>query len=401
MKKIHPTFKSIVFIILVIFLNSCGPNIEELAKQNADNYLKDLSEIRKDQPLHNLVSKLNSVVYRNEQQINDLLSTQEIEAEDKEVFNQIISQNINDRIDDLSSYVQKKKKEGYNFMNEKKWILKDKEEQNFYRGIFTVKDSTLTFLNIKGSYKISLGEKNEESEIDGSKITFEKLNDKELKIVQGTNSAVFVEAKDDDLILGKWSGSDRYLGQTAYFSLVVTSHTKGIFHLKADKSSKYKISVKSSGNGKYYISDKGGSIPLKYSDGFLRGKLPPFKLNLKRTKSETAYSANSIFSGYTKEDSKNNQSQELSLNTTSGSKDWDKMLNDYEDYVVEYLKFYKKAMEGDYSAISKYPALMQKATALQQSIAKAQNDNELSATQVQRMLKIQIKMTNAALEMQN
>ena len=77
------------------------------------------------------------------------------------------------------------------------------------------------------------------------------------------------------------------------------------------------------------------------------------------------------------------------------------MLDDYEDYVDEYIKFYKKAMEGDNSALTQYPALMQKATALQQSMAKAQNNNELSATQIQRMMKIQTKMTNAALEMQN
>ncbi|MCB0540629.1 MAG: hypothetical protein KDE33_24145 [Bacteroidetes bacterium] len=86
---------------------------------------------------------------------------------------------------------------------------------------------------------------------------------------------------------------------------------------------------------------------------------------------------------------------------SSGSEDWDEMLDDYEEYVDEYIKFYKKAMKGDNSAMSEYPAMMEKATALQQSMAKAQNNNELSATQIQRMMKIQTKMTNAALEMQN
>jgi hypothetical protein len=86
--------------------------------------------------------------------------------------------------------------------------------------------------------------------------------------------------------------------------------------------------------------------------------------------------------------------------TNSESKDWDKMLDDYEDYVDEYIKFYKKAIKGDQSAMSEYPALIEKATKLQTSMENAQKDNELSSNQIQRMMKIQTKMTNAAMEMQ-
>jgi hypothetical protein len=86
---------------------------------------------------------------------------------------------------------------------------------------------------------------------------------------------------------------------------------------------------------------------------------------------------------------------------TSGSEDWDEMLDDYEEYVDEYIKFFKKAMKGDNSAMSDYPAMMEKAIALQTSMGNAQSNNELSTTQIQRMMKIQTKMTNAALEIQN
>ena len=85
--------------------------------------------------------------------------------------------------------------------------------------------------------------------------------------------------------------------------------------------------------------------------------------------------------------------------SSNGSEDWDKMLDDYEDYVDEYLKFFKKAMDGDVNALSEYPKLMNKANNLQQSMEKAQNNDELSASQIQRMMKIQMKMANAALEM--
>jgi hypothetical protein len=80
----------------------------------------------------------------------------------------------------------------------------------------------------------------------------------------------------------------------------------------------------------------------------------------------------------------------------SGSEDWDKMLDDYDEYVSEYIKFYKKAMKGDNSALAEYPAMMEKATKLEESMTAAQNDNKLSATQIARMMKIQTKMLQAA-----
>ena len=87
---------------------------------------------------------------------------------------------------------------------------------------------------------------------------------------------------------------------------------------------------------------------------------------------------------------------ESSSVSESGSEDWDKMLDDYDEYVTEYIKFYKKAMKGDNSALSEYPAMMEKATKLSESMSAAQNDNKLSATQIARMMKIQTKMLQAA-----
>ena len=68
------------------------------------------------------------------------------------------------------------------------------------------------------------------------------------------------------------------------------------------------------------------------------------------------------------------------------------MLDDYDEYVTEYVKFYKKAMKGDNSAMAEYPAMMEKATKLQESMEKAQGNDQLSAKQISRMMKIQAKM---------
>ena len=81
--------------------------------------------------------------------------------------------------------------------------------------------------------------------------------------------------------------------------------------------------------------------------------------------------------------------------SNAGNPKWDKVLDDYENYVVEYAKFYKKAISGDMSAMSKYPALMEKATNLSKSLEGAQNSNDLSQKQMNRFIKIQTKFMEA------
>lgn len=82
----------------------------------------------------------------------------------------------------------------------------------------------------------------------------------------------------------------------------------------------------------------------------------------------------------------------------AGSEDWDELLNSYEEYVDKYISYIKKAAKGDMSALSEYPALMDKATEFSEKMENAQSD--MSASQWARYLKITNKMTKAAAEMQ-
>ncbi len=82
-------------------------------------------------------------------------------------------------------------------------------------------------------------------------------------------------------------------------------------------------------------------------------------------------------------------------NSSNKDNNWDKLLNNYDNYVTEYVKLYKKAMEGDASALQDYPNLMAKAEELQNSLVEAQNSNSLNSSQLKRMMKIQNKMLNA------
>jgi len=82
----------------------------------------------------------------------------------------------------------------------------------------------------------------------------------------------------------------------------------------------------------------------------------------------------------------------------AGSEDWDELLNSYEEYVDKYISYVKKAAKGDMSALSEYPALMDKAKEFSEKMENAQSD--MSASQWARYLKITNKMTKAAAEMQ-
>ena len=79
--------------------------------------------------------------------------------------------------------------------------------------------------------------------------------------------------------------------------------------------------------------------------------------------------------------------------TVAASTDWDKTLDEYEQYVNQYVKTYKKAMDGDMSAMTEYAKLMKKAQSLSDKLSKAKG--EMSNAQLQRYLKITQKMTNA------
>ena len=76
--------------------------------------------------------------------------------------------------------------------------------------------------------------------------------------------------------------------------------------------------------------------------------------------------------------------------------DWDKVLNEYEKYVDQYIKTYKKAMKGDMTAMSEYVKLAEKAQKLAEQLEDAEDD--MSAAQLKRYAKITEKMTKALMD---
>ena len=85
--------------------------------------------------------------------------------------------------------------------------------------------------------------------------------------------------------------------------------------------------------------------------------------------------------------------EEMESDAVGSSSDWDSVLDEYEDYVDQYVKLYKKAMAGDMSAMAEYAGMLEKAQSLFSKLENAQG--EMTAAQISRMNKIQMKMVNA------
>ena len=97
-------------------------------------------------------------------------------------------------------------------------------------------------------------------------------------------------------------------------------------------------------------------------------------------------------------DDDDDEADSYSSSSSSGSQDWDALLNSYEQYVDKYISYMKKAAKGDMSALSEYPALMEKAQEFSSKMEGAKGD--MSASQWARYIKITNRMTQAAANMQ-
>ncbi|MRM83106.1 DUF6591 domain-containing protein [Riemerella anatipestifer] len=127
------------------------------------------------------------------------------------------------------------------------------------------------------------------------------------------------------------------------------------------------------------------------------------KILAKKENDLKGFSVTSLISEKEKKSSNSDESSNSEDDTevsSSGDENYDKVLDDYEAYVDKYLVFLKKANKGDMSAMQEYPALMEKAQDLEKSLKDAENQQSLSASQMKRMVKIQTKMLNAAIDMQ-
>ncbi len=84
-----------------------------------------------------------------------------------------------------------------------------------------------------------------------------------------------------------------------------------------------------------------------------------------------------------------NNKEEIILNK------WDKKLNDYNNYVKEYLIHYKKSLKGNSISLSKYPYLKVKSESLSKKLNRGIEKELLTKKQLTKVFKIREKIVNA------
>lgn len=86
----------------------------------------------------------------------------------------------------------------------------------------------------------------------------------------------------------------------------------------------------------------------------------------------------------------------ISNTKSSGSSDWDTVLAEYEKYIDKYIALYRKAKNGDISAMSAYAEMLETAESYAEKLSNA--EGELSVSQMSRYLKLTEKLSSAIME---
>jgi len=84
------------------------------------------------------------------------------------------------------------------------------------------------------------------------------------------------------------------------------------------------------------------------------------------------------------------------LNAKSG-KDWDDLLDSYENFINRYVRLMKKAQNGDLSAITEYTKYMQDAINLAEEVETERGD--LTSAQLKRFLELQTQFSQETMNM--
>lgn len=90
--------------------------------------------------------------------------------------------------------------------------------------------------------------------------------------------------------------------------------------------------------------------------------------------------------------------KDVGKNKDTAFEKWDKRVDDYENYVKEYITHYKKSLKGDSISLSKYPCMKVKWEALGLKLDKAQKKELLTSKQIKKVFKIQRKIVATCCE---
>ncbi len=386
--------KSKLFLLFAIItiLNSCS-NPKSTAINLLDDFSDDLKKIENPEKLsiYELDKQLSKAIEELNKNRDEELA-ELTKEEDIKLFENFFKISNVKEYNNLVNILTNKNIKVLEQIKGKYWIETKTSHSN---SIFTIDNNYFKFLNLRDNFSYQI--LNGSIVCDNQKV-FLKIKSGHLFVFdENGNQQEYKEATKNDLIVAKWGNEN-------------TKYLTGFSLKKEGKGERFGYDF-----GKYkYITYKfSGNKIVTYRkhliwDNIDIDKVTLTYINANRIKHEFGASyyrikskgPNSI-SYLTSSDYDNPIKKKIKVrysNITStskhGSKNWDKLLDDYEDYVDEYIKFYKKAQNGNTSAISEYTDMLKKAENLQRSLESAKNDNSLSISQIQRLNKIQMKILN-------
>ena len=86
------------------------------------------------------------------------------------------------------------------------------------------------------------------------------------------------------------------------------------------------------------------------------------------------------------------------VKTEIKSAKWAARLDDFNNYVKEYIKHYKKSLSGNLISLAKYPYMKIKSELLAERLKKAQDKALLTEKQIKRFSKINMKIVKSSCE---
>lgn len=390
--------KSFTLILLILlFLTSCT-SVEDRAENTLKEFLNDLSKITDSQKnssyelSYQLNSALNNLSKNKSSELAELSN-----IKDKELFESLFDLESINEYKSLKEVLTNVNLVLLDKIKDKTWIDKETKHSN---SLFQINENTFSFLNLnnKFDYKILDG-----NIICDNQNIFLDLNNESLFIInKNGDKREFQEATGDETVFGRWKNTNTSGGKYNGSGIILNEDGKGIEYGYKWQPITYSVSGKKINTIKRYKNAWGDADVDKNNYTVLNNNRIRISLGaiFVRIRSKGPNDLNYIFNGDFENPNKKSIKVEYSNNSTnnmssSKSQNWDKVLNKYDDYTDEYIKYYNKAKNGDISALQEYPKLMQKAEELQKSLAKAQNDNSLTSKQINKMTKIQTKILNA------
>jgi hypothetical protein len=86
---------------------------------------------------------------------------------------------------------------------------------------------------------------------------------------------------------------------------------------------------------------------------------------------------------------------ELETTKIKKSKKWDKCVADYKNYFKEYKKQYKNSQNGDQTSLMLYPYMRARWEIIKERIIDAHSNKYLTEKQIQKVVKINMKIVKA------